>query len=130
MFHTNTQHMIDYWRGKGGLGGAPVRAAIDPTEFPRLAPQALAGRPGVDLGTDARQGDRRADRLVDEIGGTQLEAALLRILVMQRGDEDHRDRPRRLVGLEAAQHLVKRSYSEPRWSRARASAIADERVTL
>ena len=31
---------------------------------------------------------------------------------------------------EAAQHLVKRSYSEPRWSRARASAIADERVTL
>ena len=31
---------------------------------------------------------------------------------------------------EAATHLVKRSYSEPRWSRGRASAIADERVTL
>ncbi len=30
----------------------------------------------------------------------------------------------------AAAHLVKRSYSEPRWSRSRASAIADERVTL
>ncbi|USQ77432.1 ATP-dependent RNA helicase HrpA [Ornithinimicrobium cryptoxanthini] len=30
----------------------------------------------------------------------------------------------------AAAHLVKRSYSEPRWSRSRASAIATERVTL
>ncbi|MGI8949497.1 MAG: ATP-dependent RNA helicase HrpA [Ornithinimicrobium sp.] len=30
----------------------------------------------------------------------------------------------------AAAHLVKRSYAEPRWSRSRASAIADERVTL
>ncbi len=30
----------------------------------------------------------------------------------------------------AAAHLVKRSYSEPRWSRGRAAAIADERVTL
>ena len=31
---------------------------------------------------------------------------------------------------QAAAHLVKRSYAEPRWSRSRASAIADERVTL
>ncbi|GAA5161569.1 ATP-dependent RNA helicase HrpA [Ornithinimicrobium tianjinense] len=30
----------------------------------------------------------------------------------------------------AAAHLVKRSYSEPRWSRSSASAVADERVTL
>ena len=30
----------------------------------------------------------------------------------------------------AATHLVKRSYSEPRWSRSRASAVATERVTL
>jgi ATP-dependent helicase HrpA len=30
----------------------------------------------------------------------------------------------------AAQHLVKRTYSEPRWSRSRAGAVADERVTL
>ncbi|WP_425451542.1 ATP-dependent RNA helicase HrpA [Branchiibius hedensis] len=30
----------------------------------------------------------------------------------------------------AAQHLVKRSYSEPRWDRKRGSAVADERVTL
>ncbi|MBW8173599.1 ATP-dependent RNA helicase HrpA [Ornithinimicrobium sp. Arc0846-15] len=29
-----------------------------------------------------------------------------------------------------AGHLVKRSHAEPRWSRSRASAIADERVTL
>lgn len=31
---------------------------------------------------------------------------------------------------EAADHLVKRKYSEPRWSAKRASAVADERVTL
>ncbi len=31
---------------------------------------------------------------------------------------------------QAAQHLVSRSFSEPRWSRSRASAVADERVTL
>ncbi len=30
----------------------------------------------------------------------------------------------------AAQHLVKRSYSEPRWSRSRSAAVADERVSL
>ncbi|MFX0537384.1 ATP-dependent RNA helicase HrpA [Ornithinimicrobium sp. Y1847] len=30
----------------------------------------------------------------------------------------------------AAAHLVKRSYSEPRWSRKAGSAVADERVTL
>ncbi|WP_220388044.1 ATP-dependent RNA helicase HrpA [Ornithinimicrobium cerasi] len=30
----------------------------------------------------------------------------------------------------AAQHLVRRSYSEPRWSRSSASAVAEERVTL
>lgn len=30
----------------------------------------------------------------------------------------------------AAQHLVKRSYSDPRWDRKRGSAVADERVTL
>ncbi|MGB3827763.1 MAG: ATP-dependent RNA helicase HrpA [Ornithinimicrobium sp.] len=30
----------------------------------------------------------------------------------------------------AAAHLVKRSYAEPRWSRKRASAVANERVTL
>src|SRR5690606_3648614 len=31
---------------------------------------------------------------------------------------------------KAAEHLVKRTYSEPRWSRSRAGAVADERVTL
>ncbi|WP_289017551.1 ATP-dependent RNA helicase HrpA [uncultured Ornithinimicrobium sp.] len=30
----------------------------------------------------------------------------------------------------SAQHLVRRSYSEPRWSRSAAAAVADERVTL
>ncbi len=30
----------------------------------------------------------------------------------------------------AAEHLVKRSYAEPRWSRSRGSAVAEERVSL
>ena len=47
MFHSNTQQMIDYWRSKCGLGGLPVRAAIDPTEFAKLAPQVFM------LGRDA-----------------------------------------------------------------------------
>ena len=41
MFHSNTQQMIDYWRGKSGVSGLPVRADIDPTEFAKLAPRAF-----------------------------------------------------------------------------------------
>lgn len=41
MFHSNTQQLIDYWRQQGGLAGLPVRAAIDPTAFAKLMPQAF-----------------------------------------------------------------------------------------
>src|SRR4029077_3638264 len=33
-------------------------------------------------------------------------------------------------GEPVAAHLVKRSYSEPRWSRSQGSAVASEKVTL
>ena len=29
-----------------------------------------------------------------------------------------------------AEHLIKKSYSEPRWSKSRGAVIADEKVTL
>lgn len=45
MFHSNTHRLIDYWRSKARLGHAPSRSLIDPSEFPRLAPQVfIAGR--------------------------------------------------------------------------------------
>ena len=39
MFHSNTQTLIDYWRGQGGYRGLPTRAQIDPAAFPKLLPQ-------------------------------------------------------------------------------------------
>ncbi|MDP3854000.1 PAS domain-containing protein [Phenylobacterium sp.] len=39
MFHSNTQNLIDYWRGQGGYRGLPTRAQIDPTAFAKLLPQ-------------------------------------------------------------------------------------------
>lgn len=89
MFHSNTQQMIDYWRGKSGLAALPVRAAIDPTEFAKLAPQAfMLGRAssGVypvrlagGLVAELHQRDLRGRNflsLVDERGRTDLHTAL------------------------------------------------------
>jgi len=41
MFHSNTQTLIDYWRGRGGFRGLPTRAQIDPMDFPKLLPQVM-----------------------------------------------------------------------------------------
>ncbi|WP_309643674.1 PAS domain-containing protein [Phenylobacterium sp.] len=50
MFHSNTQQMIDYWRGQGGYRGLPTRAQIDPAAFPKLLPQVfILGRAGTGL---------------------------------------------------------------------------------
>jgi hypothetical protein len=47
MFHSNTEQLTDYWRARRSAAGAPARAAIDPTDFPRLVPQAfILGRRG------------------------------------------------------------------------------------
>lgn len=89
MFHSNTQQMIDYWRSKCGVSGLPVRSAIDPTEFAKLAPQAFVlGRKasGVypvrlsgGLVSELHQRDLRGRNfltLVDPLGRMELQTAL------------------------------------------------------
>ena len=89
MFHSNTQQMIDYWRGKSGVNALPVRSAIDPTEFAKLAPQAfMLGRQSSGiypvrlaggLVADLHQRDLRGRNfltLVDERGRADLHTAL------------------------------------------------------
>jgi len=47
MFHSNTERLIDYWRGLAGFGRVPARADVDPSAFADLAPQAFVlGRVG------------------------------------------------------------------------------------
>ena len=47
MFHSNTERLIDYWRGLAGHGRVPARAAVDPAAFADLAPQVfMLGRVG------------------------------------------------------------------------------------
>ena len=50
MFHSSTELLIDYWRGRRGAHAMPLRANIDPTGFPGLAPRAfLAVRQMTDV---------------------------------------------------------------------------------
>ena len=47
MFHSNTELLIDYWRGKRGSGAVPARTDVDPADFAHLLPQTfIAGRQG------------------------------------------------------------------------------------
>jgi hypothetical protein len=39
MFHSTTERLIEYWRGQAAGGGLPPRAAINPADFPDLAPR-------------------------------------------------------------------------------------------
>lgn len=41
LFHSNTEQLIDYWRSLTGDGARPGRRGIDPSAFPKLAPQAF-----------------------------------------------------------------------------------------
>ena len=38
MVHSNTELLIDYWRGRLGDARVPARSTIDPTDFPALLP--------------------------------------------------------------------------------------------
>jgi hypothetical protein len=50
MFHSNTELLIDYWRGRRGARPMPARADIDPTGFVALAPRAfIAARDYADI---------------------------------------------------------------------------------
>jgi hypothetical protein len=45
MFHSNTELLIDYWRGLRGDDAVPARAAVDPTGFVPVASRTfIAGR--------------------------------------------------------------------------------------
>ncbi|MHB8529441.1 MAG: PAS domain-containing protein [Caulobacteraceae bacterium] len=44
MFHSNTEFLIDYWRGRTGGGPTPTRSAIAPAAFPHLLPQIFIAR--------------------------------------------------------------------------------------
>jgi hypothetical protein len=41
VFHSNTEMLIDYWRGRLFGAAAPPRGLIDPADFAPLAPQAF-----------------------------------------------------------------------------------------
>lgn len=47
MFHSNTEQLIDYWRGVKGAAAVAMRSSINPTEFAHLLPQVfMLGRKG------------------------------------------------------------------------------------
>jgi hypothetical protein len=47
MFHSNTEQLIDYWRGVKGAAAVAMRSSINPTEFAHLLPQVfMLGRRG------------------------------------------------------------------------------------
>jgi len=48
MFHSNTEQLIDYWRGVKGAAAVAMRSSINPTEFAHLLPQVfMLGRKGA-----------------------------------------------------------------------------------
>jgi hypothetical protein len=47
MSHSSTELLIDYWQSRISGPGAPTRASIDPSDFPKLLPQVfMLGRRG------------------------------------------------------------------------------------
>ena len=47
MSHSNTEQLIDYWRGVKGAAAVAMRSSINPTEFAHLLPQVfMLGRRG------------------------------------------------------------------------------------
>src|SRR4051812_15370151 len=62
MFHSNTELLIDYWRGRRGDAALPGRVDIDPIDFAPLLPQTfIAGRLGAGLYPLRLAGERIVD---------------------------------------------------------------------
>ena len=80
MVHSNTELLIDYWRGRRGSRPAPARADIDLAGFVELAPRVfiVERRPGGDLRF------RLAGEAVAELHGGPLGGASL--LALWRAD--------------------------------------------
>jgi hypothetical protein len=89
MFHSSTELLIDYWRGRRGARAMPLRADIDPTGFPGLASRAFIA---VRETTDVRF--RLAGEAVIELCRRQL--AGHSVLALWRGE--HRGRVSALLG--------------------------------
>lgn len=66
MFHSNTQRMIDYWRGLKGGDLAPARLAFDPSAVTTLLPQTFI------LGRAAGLPFRLAGGLIEDLHGQSL----------------------------------------------------------
>jgi hypothetical protein len=99
MFHSNTELLIDYWRGRRGERTVPARADIDPSGFPRLAPAVfIAAREGGDVRV------RLAGEAMIEWHGRRLAGESLTGFWRR----DHRGRLTALLGaaLAAGQPLV------------------------
>jgi hypothetical protein len=76
MFHSNTELLIDYWRGLRVEGAVPARAAVDPAGFAALAPRTLVA--DRDEAGDFRL--RLAGELVIDLHGRPLRGhALVRL---------------------------------------------------
>jgi hypothetical protein len=89
MFHSSTELLIDYWRGLRFGRPMPLRADIDPTAFPGLAPRAFVA---VRETTDVRF--RLAGEAVIELCRRQLAGESL--LALWRAE--HRGRVAALLG--------------------------------
>jgi hypothetical protein len=89
MFHSSTELLIDYWRGRRLGRPMPLRADIDPSDFPGLAPRAFIA---VREATDVRF--RLAGEVVIELCRRQLAAESL--LALWRAE--HRGRVAALLG--------------------------------
>jgi hypothetical protein len=62
MFHSNTELLIDYWRGRRGAAGLPNRTDVDPADFAPLLPQTfIAGRLGAGVYPLRLAGERVVD---------------------------------------------------------------------
>ncbi|HEX3405602.1 MAG TPA: PAS domain-containing protein [Caulobacteraceae bacterium] len=100
MFKPNTERLLDYWRARRGEAAAPLRAQIDVTDFPALAPLVFLAE--MQAGGDIRF--RLAGEGVAALAGRPLRGESL----LSLWAAEHRGRLSRLLAsaLAAAQPLV------------------------
>ena len=76
MFHSNTEHLIGYWRSLRGVGPVPSRAAVDPSGFVAVAPRTfIAGRDARDAFAFRLAGESLIDLHGRQLRGQTLSQA-------------------------------------------------------
>ena len=74
MFHSNTEQLIDYWRGLRVDRPTPSRAAVDPSGFVALAPRTFIASRDLRSGFEVRlAGEALIDLHGRQLRGEQLE---------------------------------------------------------